>query len=409
VEPLLVRAYLRARTALPAHQPSDGTAHTGAALHLFATGVAHRIVKADVASLYPSLMRQYRIGPSRDRLGAFLSLVDQLVQQRLAAKGRARAAVAGSAERFADEALSSAMKLVVNSAYGYLGAGSLTRFSDVHAANEVTRRGRALLDLLCRELSARGVTLLEADTDGVYFCVPAVWSEADERRVVSEVAALLPPLVQLELEGRYAAMLSHEPKNYALLPYAGALVLRGVAFRSSRAEPFGQAFLRRAVAALLVRDVSSVRRAYVESVDALRRGTLATRDVCSRVRLTKTPSEYRATREHHRELPYEALLAQGRQEWSPGERVHVYRARRGRPGLLRDEHDEPVPVADARDYDTEFYVQVLKNTYASRLARAFTVEDFASLFADPQQPSLFEASLASIEPILTVIDPGDLH
>ena len=145
--------------------------------------------------------------------------------------------------------MSAAMKLVVNSAYGYLAAGGgLTRFADVHAANEVTRRGRETLDLMCRELAARGVTLLEADTDGVYFAVPEGWNEADERRVVAEVAALLPPLVQLEFEGRYAAMLSHEPKNYALLGYDGALLLRGVAFRSSRAEPFGEAFLRRAIA-----------------------------------------------------------------------------------------------------------------------------------------------------------------
>ena len=87
------------------------------------------------------------------------------------------------------------MKLVVNSAYGYLAAGGdLTRFADVHAANEVTRRGRETLELMCRELAARGVTLLEADTDGVYFAVPEAWTEADERRVVAEVAALLPPL-----------------------------------------------------------------------------------------------------------------------------------------------------------------------------------------------------------------------
>src|SRR6185503_9966994 len=124
----------------------------------------------------------------------------------------------------------------------YLGAVGLTRFSDVHAANEVTRRGREVLGLLCRELARRGVTLLEADTDGVYFAVPDDWQEADERRVVAEVAALLPSQVHLEFDGRYAAMLSHEPKNYALQPYQGAVILRGVAFRSSRAEPFGQRF-----------------------------------------------------------------------------------------------------------------------------------------------------------------------
>ena len=122
---------------------------------------------------------------------------------------------------------------------------------------------------MCRELAARGVTLLEADTDGVYFAVPEGWTEADERRVVAEVAALLPPLVQLEFEGRYAAMLSHEPKNYALLGYDGSLLLRGVAFRSSRAEPFGEAFLRRAIARLLAGDVSGVRDIYVGTLDSL--------------------------------------------------------------------------------------------------------------------------------------------
>ncbi len=313
IDPLLVRAYLRAGEALPAHPPLSSTVHTGAALHLFAAGVARRVVKADVASLYPSLMRAYQIGPARDHLGALLALVDGLVRQRLDAKARARQAPPGSAERFTDEAISAAMKIVVNSAYGYLAAGGgLTRFADVDAANEVTRRGRALLDQLCRELAARGVTLLEADTDGVYFSVPDAWGEEDERRVVAEVAALLPPLVQLEFEGRYAAMLSHEPKNYALLTYDGKLILRGVAFRSSRAEPFGEAFLRGAIRALLEGDIPRVRGEYVEAAAALRERRYTTFDVSSRVRLTKSPKAYLAIRDKRRELTYEALLASGR-------------------------------------------------------------------------------------------------
>ncbi|HLY18319.1 MAG TPA: ribonuclease H-like domain-containing protein, partial [Bryobacteraceae bacterium] len=308
IDPLLVRAYLRAGMALPAHQAGDGTAHSGAALHLFAAGVAHRIVKADVASLYPSLMRAYRIGPSRDHLGALLALVDRLVELRLAAKAGARQSAPESAERYGHEAMSAAMKLVVNSAYGYLAAGGLTRFADVHAANEVTRRGRETLELMCRELARRGVTLLEADTDGVYFAAPEGWTEADERRAVAEVAALLPPRVQLEFEGRYAAMLSHEPKNYALLRYDGSLILHGVAFRSSRAEPFGEAFLREAIRHLLMGDVAGVREAYLSALNRLRRRELPTRDVSSRVRLTKTPAGYFAVRESRRELPYEAML-----------------------------------------------------------------------------------------------------
>jgi DNA polymerase I len=405
LDPLLVRAYLREGAALPAHEQGDGTSHSGAALHLFATGVARHIVKADVASLYPSLMRQYRIGPKRDRLGVLLALVDRLVDQRLAAKARAKAAAPGSPERHTDEALSAAMKIVVNSAYGYLGAVGLTRFSDVHAANEVTRHGREVLGLLCRELAKRGVTLLEADTDGVYFAVPDDWRELDERRVVSEVAALLPPRVKLEFDGRYAAMLSHEPKNYALQPYEGPLVLRGVAFRSSRAEPFGEDFLRRALRCLLVGDIPGVRDAYVSTVMALRRRQVPTFDVSSRVRLTKSPSQYQSIRERRRELPYEALLAAGRKDWAVGERVRVYRAVAGRAGLLvAPEDDSAVSApADPRDYDVEYYVRLLRETFAARLVRALKPEDFATVFDDPGQPSLFAPLLTQARPVLTVL------
>jgi DNA polymerase elongation subunit (family B) len=450
IDPLLVRAYLRSGAALPAHQPGDGTPHSGAALHLFAAGVAHRIVKADVASLYPSLMREYRIGPARDRLGALLAIVDRLVEHRLAAKARGRAAPAGSTERYAAEAMSAAMKLVINSAYGYLAAPGLTRFADVHAANEVTRRGRAVLELLCRELAARGVTLLEADTDGVYFSVPAGWTEVDERRVVAEVAALLPARVHLEFDGRYTAMLSHEPKNYALQRYDGGLILRGVAFRSSRTEPFGEAFLRRALVPLLAGDLVAVQDAYLATAAALRRRAVPTRELTARVRLTKRPDQYLATRDARRELPYEAVLASGRTAWTAGERVRIYRGTRGRACLWiepddaddaaaapADEPDDATdliepgtaiaapsalappgdprepftpggePAAgdsrDLRDYDVEHYLRVLRDTYAARMARALTPEDFAAIFADPEQPSLFARPLDDARPILTPI------
>jgi DNA polymerase elongation subunit (family B) len=403
IDPLLVRAYLRAGMALPAHRPGDGTPHSGAALHLFASGVARRVVKADVASLYPSLMRAYRIGPARDHLGVMLALVDRLVEQRLAAKAAARAALPGSADRYTHEALSAAMKLVVNSAYGYLAAGgSLTRFADVHAANEVTRRGRETLDLMCRELAARGVTLLEADTDGVYFAVPESWTETDERRIVAEVAALLPPLVQLEFDGRFAAMLSHEPKNYALLTYDGQLFLRGVAFRSSRAEPFGEEFLRRSIERLLADDIAGVRDVYLATLDAIRHRQLPTYAVSSRVRLTRTPARYLENRDRRRELPYEAMLTSGRTTWNIGDHVRVYRRKTGSAGVVEEPEDEAFASdgRDCRDYDCNHYVRLLHETFAARLARAFTPDDYAAVFADPDQLSLFTPPASSIRTIL---------
>jgi DNA polymerase, archaea type len=278
----------------------------------------------------------------------------------------------------------------------------------------VTRRGRDVLELICRELAARGVTLLEADTDGVYFAVPEHFTEADERRVVSEVGALLPSRVKLEFDGRYAAMLSHEPKNYALMPFRGAVVLRGVAFRSSRAEPFGETFLRRALTCLLTGDLSGVRNAYVDTMVALRRRRIPTFEVSARVRLTKTPAEYLATRKERRELPYEAVLRSGCNTWTAGERVRVYRTAGGEGGVFSEvDTDEEAGAdpdrasSDARDYDVEYYTRLLRETFAARLARALSPEGFSSLFADPDRPSLFDVAPADLKPILTVLgDPA---
>jgi DNA polymerase elongation subunit (family B) len=218
--------------------------------------------------------------------------------------------------------------------------------------------------------------------------------------VVTEVAALLPSLVQLEFDGRYAAMLSHEPKNYALLTYDGRLLLRGVAFRSSRAEPFGEAFLRRATRCLLADDIVGVREAYLDTVLSLRRRDITTYDVSSRIRLTKTPAQYLDARDSRRELVYEAMLASGRRSWNVGERVRVYRTQNGGGRVV--EHDDEDDDGDVnererrRDYDVEHYVAQLRDTFCARLARAFTPEDFAVLFADPMQPSLFPVEMETI-------------
>ncbi len=240
--------------------------------------------------------------------------------------------------------------------------------------------------------------------------MPEGWEEKDERRVVSEVAALLPRMAHLEFEGRYAAMLSHEPKNYALLGYDGSLHLRGVAFRSSRAEPFGEAFLRHAIVPLLEGDIEKVRDAYVCTLDSLRRRELPAYDVSSRVRLTKTRPLYLATRDTRKELPYEAMLASGRASWSAGDRIRVYRSRNGSGRVIEESEDETISTdsADRRDYDVDHYSRVLRQTFAARLERAFTPADFEAVFADPEQLSLFTPPIAAIRTVLNSLPESGL-
>jgi DNA polymerase I len=426
LEPMLVRAYLRAGMALP-RQDADAahSMHEGGAVHLFATGIAEHVVKADVASLYPSLMRSFRIGPACDRLGALLGILDRLTDLRLAHKAAARRATPGSLEADMHEATQAAMKILINAAYGYMGAGSMALFADMRAADEVTRRGREVLSQVLDALRERGMALIEADTDGVYFAVPADWSEEQERQLVADIGAHLPAGIRLEYEGRYRAMFSHEVKNYALLTYGGQLIVHGVALRSSRAEPFGDRFLRQALLSTMTGDVARVRQVYLETTESLRQRVFSASDVAARVRLSKSPEGYESTRARHSEQAYEALLAAGRTKWAPGERVRFYRTAGGAVVWLPDEseeiafdetedaegrvdgHNPPKPLAlgyagevkNRRDYDVEHYLRVLVTSYASRLRKAYASEDFEQLFRLEEQPGLFDRPIEHIQPV----------
>jgi DNA polymerase, archaea type len=412
LEPLLVRAYLRAGAALPSDAAGADALmapHQGGATILYAAGVARHVVKVDIASMYPSIMRTFRIGPTGDPLQALLYLVDRLADLRLYHKREAKAAPPQSAAAHQHDALQAAMKIVINSAYGYMGAGEMALFADRAAADEVTRRGRELLGQVVERLRERGTALLEADTDGVFFAVPEQWTESDERACVAEVAATLPSGINLEYEGRYAAMLSHEVKNYALLTYDDQLIVRGAAFHSSRTEPFGERFLHEALRRTLVGDSEGVREAFLNAVSAVRERRLTHADVATVARLAKTAEEYGRSRERAREAAYEALLGAGRTRWRVGERVRFYRAADGTAVWLPDVPENDTSQAGDSgvqrsadllpDYDIVHYVAVLLASYASRLRKAYAPSDFEQLFRVSGQAGLFDLPVAEMQPV----------
>src|SRR3990167_1579216 len=157
--------------------------------------------------------------------------------------------------------MQAAMKVLINSFYGMLGA-SFALFCDKASAERVTARGRQILQLVLDELRARGAIPIEADTDGVLFSMPprtrgGAWTFDDESALIEEIDAALPAGVRLEHDGRYRAMYSYMEKNYALLDYpaeggtgapqAERLRLLGAAFRSSRTEQFIERFVNQAL------------------------------------------------------------------------------------------------------------------------------------------------------------------
>ena len=244
IDLLFLEEYYHARQACPV--PPEVAPFEGGYTRSFREGVYRHVLHFDVASLYPSLLLLLNRNPGSDPLGVFIPLLRRLREYRLKYKQIARSGATAD-ERAEAQARQASFKILINSFYGYLGFSG-ARFGDGGLAAEVTRRGRELLQQLIDAFAAEGCTILEADTDGIYLS-----SEKHHTRpevLLAKVETLLPPGIDLEHDGSYAAMWCYKAKNYALRD-GDRVVLRGSALRSRGIEPFLKGLTARLIRHLL--------------------------------------------------------------------------------------------------------------------------------------------------------------
>jgi DNA polymerase I len=365
---MFLRAYLAEGYAVPA--PQGAREYPGGYTEVRQVGLIPRIVKADVESLYPSVMLRYGIKPRADHLNVFLPTLERLRRLRLDAKARAKQTQ--GAESAYWDGLQNSFKILVNSYYGYLG--SPFHFNDYDAAEQVTLTGQELVKQIAAEIERQGGMVVEIDTDGVYFQPPPeVQTEADEIAFVERVGAVLPEGIRLAYDGRYKAMLSLKTKNYVLQGYDGKLTFKGASLRSRADEKFGREFLNSAIQWLLNGEPERVVAEYQRLARAILNGEVDIEQLCRRERVTAKSKQHT-----HPLYP----LAR---RFQIGDYIMVYRKRDGSLGLLEEY---------AGDEDREHYVDKLYK-FAARLEPLFP--DFDARFPKPQaliqaekQPGLFD-------------------
>ena len=250
IDLLFLEDYYHARHACP--RPPEITAFEGGFTRSFREGVFRHVLHFDVASLYPSLLLRIGRNPASDELGIFLRTLRSLRDYRLQYKQLARTAETEEQRREAG-ARQASFKILINSFYGYLGFSG-ARFADGDLAAEVTRQGRDVLQTLIEGFAGAGCVLLEADTDGIYLSSESYFNQPEA--LLDRIAPLLPKGIELEFDGRYAAMFCYKAKNYALRDEQ-RVILRGSALRSRGMEPYLRTLTEQLIAHLLgLRDQS---------------------------------------------------------------------------------------------------------------------------------------------------------
>ncbi len=370
INALMIGSYLRRGLAVP--RPQHAESFGGGYTELFASGIFSRVVKADVESLYPSIMLNYGIRPGSDTENVFLPMLRRLTRRRLDAKSSLKDADS-DADRSYWDGLQGSYKILINSFYGYLAYGR-ANFNDYTAAARITSLGQQIARQVVSMLREKGARLIEADTDGVYFVVPpGIDTEGEEHRFVEALSTALPEGIRLSHDGRYQGMISLKAKNYILVDYEGRLIIKGSSLRSRRDERVYREFIRKLAPLLINRRNEAASALYMEFADRLQAGQFDHREICRRESITeKTFSN-----------PNLRRLAAAAAGCEVGDRITVYQKNDG--SLARIE-------TYANDEDRGYLLRRLHNM-AGRFRGLFGELEFDRLFPLLKQSAFEQLSL----------------
>ena len=259
---LMIRSYLMKGHSIPT--PSDQVNFQGA-FSYGKPGVHKNVFKIDLASLYPNIMRQFKISdPDKDVLNHLLLFVDYMTNERLKNKRLYK--------ETGDEyynALQAAQKIIINSFYGFQGAPGL-HFNYFHGASEVTRHGREILNhaalYLCgsefyikdgeKATSSRVIeddsefSIVNADTDSISFVKVdgKKFTPEETEDIVDEINEVCDEdfgeFIRYEDDGLFDTFVVLKTKNYAMKknkayvkkgksPYS----YKGSSIKDKKAEP----------------------------------------------------------------------------------------------------------------------------------------------------------------------------
>ena len=186
----------RAGYVAPNRPKDGGLASPGGYVMNSKPGLYEHVLVLDFKSLYPSIIRTFKIDP--------LGLVEGLQSPDLAIEGYRGAKFSrqqhflpdiitslwkqrDEAKKNQDAARSQAIKILMNSFYGVLGSGGCP-FYDTRLASSITMRGHDIMQTTAKWIEQAGYQVIYGDTDSTFVWLDGQYSQQQAKQIGESLA-----------------------------------------------------------------------------------------------------------------------------------------------------------------------------------------------------------------------------
>ena len=222
------------------------------------SGLHENIAVLDFRSLHPSIIISHNISPETlnckcckgeeknlaptedwfcdKEKGFFPSVLEELLAKRMEIKKELKTKEKGTVEYKALDARQHALKILLNSHYGYL-AYARSRWYSRDAARAVTAWSRHYIKDTMYSAEEEGFTVIYGDTDSLLITLPNKKNIEDVKKFIDTTNKKLPGAMELELEGVFKRGIfvtkkegGAAKKKYALIDYEDKLKIVGMEY-----------------------------------------------------------------------------------------------------------------------------------------------------------------------------------
>ena len=219
-------------------------------------GLHENIAVLDFRSLHPSIMISHNVSPEtlkcehascrngknlspdkdwfcEKKRGFIPTIIEEILNKRIEIKNEMKKFKEGTPEFESLKARQHALKIVLNSHYGYLGYAR-SRWYSRESARAVTAWSRHYIRESIHKAEKAGFNPIYSDTDSLFIIVPKGKTEKDVNAFVKKINSELPGAMELEFEGYYKRGIfvtkkegGAAKKRYALVDFKDSLKIVG--------------------------------------------------------------------------------------------------------------------------------------------------------------------------------------